>query len=220
MTPYLEEKWFGLWSLLDHQGNPEALLEDLAKRYSEEGRAYHTLAHIEHCLREFDDAVVLASGSHISVPRKAAIEFALWYHDIFYDTHASDNEERSAVYAEAVLADAKCLTVNARLVGSHIRATDHKVSVRSNFVDEGHVVDADLSILGQSEEMFDEYERQIREEYHWVPEEQFRAGRARVLSSILAKTKEKPSIYRLSYYRDEYEKQARRNLERSLSLLS
>lgn len=220
MTPYLEQKWFGLWALLDHQGNPEVLLEDLANRYSENCRAYHTLPHIEHCLREFDDAIVLARGPHISVPRRAAIELGLWYHDIFYDTHASDNEERSAIFAETVLADAKCVTVNARLVGSHIRATDHKVSARSSFVDESHVVDADLSILGQPVEIFDEYERQIRQEYHWVPEEQFRTGRARVLNSILARTKEKPSIYRLSYYRDEYEEQARRNLKRSLSLLA
>src|SRR5438270_618282 len=49
------------------------------------------------------------------------------------------------------------------------------------------LIDVDLSILGQSEARFKEYERQIREEYSWVPETIFAAKRAEILEGFLTR---------------------------------
>ena len=77
------------------------------------------------------------------------------------------------------------------------------------------LVDIDLSILGQSEEKFDEYELQVRKEYEWVSEGAFVTGRSAILKSFL----NRPTIYSTQFFRNKYEAQARRNIDRSLSRL-
>ena len=59
------------------------------------GRHYHTLSHLEACLREFDDARGLAM-------RPAEVEFALWFHDVIYRSWRRDNELQSAALADSV----------------------------------------------------------------------------------------------------------------------
>jgi len=76
--------------------------------------------------------------------------------------------------------------------------------------------DIDLSILGQAAAAFDEYERQVRVEYSWVPEPAFCAGRSAILRSFL----ERPSIYGTDFFREKYEAAARRNLSRSIARLT
>ena len=77
------------------------------------------------------------------------------------------------------------------------------------------LVDIDLSILGQPETKFDEYERQVREEYEWVPEDQFVVGRSAMLKSFL----DRPNIFATQFFSNKYEKQARANIARSLASL-
>jgi len=63
--------------------------------------------------------------------------------------------------------------------------------------------------------MFGEYERQIRSEYSWVPEDAFVKGRSAILSSFLSR----PRIYSTDFFYGKYEKTARENLARSISQL-
>ena len=77
-------------------------------------------------------------------------------------------------------------------------------------------MDVDLWILGADSPRFDEYERQIRQEYAWVPEQTFRQRRAAILREFLAR----PAIYSTSLFSQRYEAQARANLRRSLDQLS
>jgi len=76
-------------------------------------------------------------------------------------------------------------------------------------------VDVDLSILGAAPERFDQYERQVREEYAWVPDFLSRRERKAILKEFLAR----PRIFRSVHFRDRYEQQARSNIERSLGRL-
>jgi len=85
----MEKRWVELWHRLGAVGEAEFYYELLAGRYKEAGRAYHTLEHIEHCLNEFDEVRNLANDPN-------AVELALWYHDVIYDTKRQDNEELSA----------------------------------------------------------------------------------------------------------------------------
>jgi predicted metal-dependent HD superfamily phosphohydrolase len=77
------------------------------------------------------------------------------------------------------------------------------------------LIDADLSVLGQAEERFKEYEAQIRREYEWVPEATFVTKRAEILERFLARQR----LYATDHFFAKYEKQARTNLQDSLRKL-
>jgi predicted metal-dependent HD superfamily phosphohydrolase len=77
------------------------------------------------------------------------------------------------------------------------------------------LVDVDLAILGQARERFAEYERQIRAEYAWVPEADFKSGRAAILQRFL----DRPAIYGTEFFRSRYEETARSNLRWSADRL-
>jgi predicted metal-dependent HD superfamily phosphohydrolase len=82
-------------------------------------------------------------------------------------------------------------------------------------IDAQVLVDIDLSILGAEEKRFDEYERQVREEYGWVPEPIYRDKRKAILESFLARA----TIYNTARFIERYEPRARANLARSLARL-
>jgi predicted metal-dependent HD superfamily phosphohydrolase len=74
------------------------------------------------------------------------------------------------------------------------------------------VVDADLSILGTDDATFDQYERDVREEYAMFDDATYRAGRRRVLEAFLGRS----SIFSTPRARELWEARARANLARSL----
>ncbi|WP_446010599.1 HD domain-containing protein [Candidatus Electrothrix sp.] len=81
------------------------------------------------------------------------------------------------------------------------------------------MADIDLSILGTlgtQSHLFEQYDADIRREYAWVPEQQFRQGRVQVLKSFL----EREKIYTTACFSEQYEEQARVNLRRKIEQLS
>ena len=94
-----------------------------------------------------------------------------------------------------------------------ILATKHNRPVSG---DAALLVDIDLAILGKPADEFDRYDAAIRQEYAWVSEEAYRAGRSKVLQSFLDRT----TIYQTEFFRNLYEAQARTNLQRVLHILS
>jgi predicted metal-dependent HD superfamily phosphohydrolase len=150
MSAWLEAQWTELWPRLAARGDAAVLWATLRRAYSEPHRRYHTLQHLEHCLREFGAVRPLAQN-----PLSA--ELALWFHDVRYDTHAADNEEESARLADSALAGAGLPEdFRARVVGL-ILDTKHAKPPASP--DGALVVDADLSILGQEPGRFAEFEQ-------------------------------------------------------------
>ena len=77
------------------------------------------------------------------------------------------------------------------------------------------LVDIDLAILGADAARFDEYERQVREEYAWVPSIMFRRTRRRILEQFL----ERPRIFQTAAFYEAREAAARQNLQRSVKQL-
>lgn len=200
------QRWFDLRQKLELPGDLETTLQALINCYSGDQRAYHVFGHIEHCLDEFEPARYLAKD-------ETAVEEAIWHHDIVYDTHGSRNEERSAELFRS--AHGRFLPAQfVEKVEEMILATKHS-SIPADS-DTRLLLDVDLSILGQSPVVFDEYEKQIRAEYSWVSDKRFAAGRSDILKTFL----ERPAIYLTDFFRNKYESQAEANLKRSLEQLS
>lgn len=201
-----QKRWSETWGRLGVVA-PEALLAELAHRYSEPHRFYHTLQHLRECFS------VLEPASHLAL-RLAEVQLALWFHDAVYDTHAQDNEEQSARWAEQSLVAGGASADAAARVRELVLATQHSAIPQGE--DAQLLVDVDLSILGAAEPRFSEYERQVRQEYGWVSEDAFRQGRARVLTSLL----DRSSIYSTAWFTARLEERARENLSRSLKELA
>jgi predicted metal-dependent HD superfamily phosphohydrolase len=206
---YIASRWERTMALLrvrNHREESAALIE-VCQRYTEGHRHYHTLEHLQTCFNVLDVEMAKFSGL-------GSIELALWYHDIVYDTKAHDNEEKSAQIAEARIIRLGMPEAFAQQVGNLIRATTHKnvPGTREAQV----LLDVDTVILSEPEAAFDKYEQDIREEYSWVPEADFKAGRTKVLESFLSRQ----WLYSTPEFRNSWrEGLARQNLTRSLASL-
>jgi len=192
-------QWREFWQRLGAQGDPLPAWQALETAYSESWRAYHNLHHIGNCLEEFAHVRPLAD-------EPIAVEAAIWFHDVIYDTHRKDNEERSAEFASATLAEAAKPESFCQNVHALILATKHQSQPISH--DARLLTDIDLSILGQSPDRYAEFEQQIRREYAWVAEQDFATGRSAILSSFL----QRRSIYNSPTFIQRYERQAKMNL--------
>ncbi|MGH8518395.1 MAG: HD domain-containing protein [Panacagrimonas sp.] len=199
-------RWKQPWEELGLVARME-LHADLRGAYSEPHRAYHTLHHISECLQLLQQTQGLAKSS-------PSIELAIWFHDAVYDPRRSDNEVRSARWAQQELRRAGAsLALQDRIV-SLVLVTMHGEEPRTP--DEELMSDIDLSILGAGSRRFDEYERQVRQEYAHVPTQQFRPARRKILNEFLAREQ----IYFTEWFRTRRETQARTNLQRSLTRLA
>jgi predicted metal-dependent HD superfamily phosphohydrolase len=127
---------------------------------------------------------------------------------VIYDSRASDNEERSADYAER-LCEKFSISVD-RLVASLILKT--KTHDAGDDRDAQVLLDADLAILGASEPVYRAYAEKIHQEYAWVPEPDYRQGRRSVLQRFLSRSK-------IFHCLTQLEAPARRNLAGEIARL-
>jgi predicted metal-dependent HD superfamily phosphohydrolase len=171
ITTELRDRWRALVSPWGASpAEVDAAFDEVIARYSEPHRRYHTVEHLT-------ETLALVDGG--------AVELAVWFHDVIYDTTSSDNEARSADHAATMLA--------------RLNAPDEVVAEvrRLVLLTAGHVVDdldadgellvaADLSILSSDATRYDRYTRDVRAEYAHVDDASWREGRTAVLESLLA----------------------------------
>lgn len=174
------------------------------RSWSGMGRHYHTLTHLDACLRELDESRQLAL-------RPGEVELALWFHDAIYRSWRRDNEEQSAALAAHTLRAASIESVER--IRQMVLATLHREEGFAG--DTGLVVDIDLSILGQPPEIYAQFERAIRREYWWVSRARYVAGRSGVLQKFL----DRAAIYHHDFFYEKYERQARINIAAALEQL-
>ncbi len=183
-----------------------SIFDELKAVYTEPGRYYHTDKHIAECLAYLQD--LRHQATH-----PAEIEVALWFHDAVYDTRRPDNEERSAEWAVKFLGASKVGQVIRDRIARLIMVTQTHDPYDA---DTALMTDIDLSILGAQPHVFEQYDTDIRREYSWVPDEQFRQGRVQVLNNFL----ERAEIYKTSYFLAKYEQQARLSLRNKIEQIS
>jgi predicted metal-dependent HD superfamily phosphohydrolase len=167
--------------------DPEPVGRELLERWAEPQRRYHT-----------PDTVALAA----------------WFHDAVYRPDRSENEERSADLARRALPEAG---VGAERTAEVVRLVRLTVSHDPEPGDsDGEVLcDADLAVLAGDPASYAGYAAAVRREYGFVPDPDFRAGRAQVLRQLLGL----PHLFRTPYGREHWERTARRNIATELELL-
>jgi len=202
------QQWLATWAQLSlAQSAPQTdLYREVMSRYRAPRRCYHNEQHLDECFACFRQ--VRAEAQH-----PAEIEMAIWFHDAVYDSSRQDNEERSANWALCETTRFGVSREPAERIHSLILATRHDAAPIAP--DARILVDVDLAILAAEPGRFDEYEKQVRQEYSWVPGFVFRRKRRELLTRLL----ERPTIYSTGLFRATFEPRARDNLRRSLEAL-
>ncbi|WP_380278255.1 hypothetical protein [Kitasatospora purpeofusca] len=199
------------WTALLHRcgtdGDPAPAGRELLRRWSEPQRRYHTTDHLRAVLGQVD-----ALAGHADDPD--AVRLAAWFHDAVYRPDRSENEERSAVLAVRALSAAGLPAARVEEVTRLVRLTvTHHPGPGDR---DGEVLcDADLAVLGGPPQAYAAYAAAVREEYAFVPEPDFRAGRAAVLRRLLAL----PALYRTPTAHARFDAAARTNLAAELARL-
>lgn len=206
---FLHARWVSLAS--QYGPNPaliESLFNSIVEYYSASERAYHDLSHIQSLL-------ALSESLMDKVQNRDAFYFAVWFHDVIYDTKRSDNEEKSAEFAAEALAGLGVPEQTVATTREMILATKHHRAGDLSW-DMKAFLDLDTSILGAPQEIYEEYGRAIRKEYSWVPDLLYRKGRVKVLNDFLVRER----IYNTEEIRAKYETQARHNIAEEIRALS
>lgn len=189
----------------------DTLKRELSRLYDDAGRHYHGMAHIAALL-------ALAEEYRAFLADPEAVEAAIWFHDAVYDSRAKDNEAQSAALARAKLAgrtEADRIERIAAMIEATATHTPPALGDKAAASDAAFMLDMDLAILGAPPGTFAAYERGVRQEYAWVPEPAWLAGRGAVLKGFLARRQ----IFHTQPFRGRFEAQARRNLAVSLAAL-
>ncbi|MFD5468292.1 hypothetical protein ACFWIQ_36600 [Kitasatospora sp. NPDC127059] len=199
------------WTALLHRcgatDDPEPYGRELLRRWSEPWRRYHSTEHLRAILRHVDDL-----AGHAADPD--AVRLAAWFHDAVHRPDRTENEERSAALAVRALTAAGLPAERVAEVQRLVLLTAAHAPAPGDR--NGEVLcDADLAVLGGSPEAYAAYTAAVREEYGFVPEPDFRAGRAAVLRRILAL----PALYRTPAAHHRLTEAARTNLAAELQQL-
>ena len=180
----------------------------IAAQYNQSQRFYHTFnGHIASCLKELENV------PNLSPTDKQILTLSLLMHDAVMDFSHSDNEEMSAVFADILCQEIKMPQEITDRVIQCILATKHDSAPKDH--NACITVDIDLAIFGQERRIFNAYERNIRKEYHFVPEEIFKVNRIKKLTHFL----NRQSIFYTSYFQKTYEIRAQKNLINSIKRL-
>jgi len=211
ISPERLESMQGGWvRLLDRFGVTPAEayppFDALVAAYTAPDRHYHNLEHLGEMFRV---AGRLAAHTEDAV----AVQLAIWFHDAVYDPRAKDSEARSADLATNLLGSVGIAPAIIEKVARLVLATAHLLATEPpTDRDVAVLLDADLAILGASEERYRRYAADIRREYAFVPEADYRTGRAGVLKKFLARSR----IFLHQVMVDEGEERARTNLTAEL----
>ncbi|MDZ7958935.1 MAG: methyltransferase domain-containing protein [Aulosira sp. DedQUE10] len=183
------------------------VFNDLIAAYSTPGRYYHTLKHILHVLITIDNLQTY-------VKDLSTVQLAAWFHDIIYDTQAKNNEERSAEYTCKLLSILGLTANNIAHITRLIINTKYHQAAADDF-DSQVLLDADLAILATDSIQYQEYVNAIRQEYAWVPQADYIAGRKQILERFLQRQR----IYFTPLMLEAAEQSARANLIAEIKIL-
>jgi len=201
----VENYWRKLWS--GSSVEDKLISETWTKirdAYSSNGRHYHTIKHIAQML----EASEKYSGKLQDISN---IQLSVFYHDIVYVASKNDNEEQSAQMASS---DLKMFHLAENEINKcilYINATKGH-NVATNDMDLAYFLDFDLEKLGAPWPEYEEYTRQIRQEYKIYPKLIYNQGRKKVLKHFLALER----IFKTPEYFEKYEKQARENMQKEM----
>lgn len=190
----------------------------LLDQWEEQHRYYHNSVHLLEMLVALDQLYAF-----VFLPR--AVVLAAWLHDIVYRGLPGQDERDSAEYAGDILTP---LVTQGVLQQSELEDTvalimatiNHRAKAETLLTvspsDLARFLDADMAILGASRSRYQRYAQAIRAEYSHYKEQEFVAGRSKILQDFL----DRESLFLSAEATKLWESKARENLAGELAQLS
>ena len=204
------DRFRGLWQrclIAGARDDGSTIHQRLFSGYNEPQRYYHTFDHIRHCLAMFDEC-----RSRLDNPD--AVELAVWFHDVVFESGKADNEARSArLYEE--LSDGVHDAETRALVDRLIMATLHNGNDLED-EDAKYMVDIDLASFGLPWEEFLRDSENLRRESGDLSDTDY-YSRALGFHDWL---RSRERFVQTDFFAARYEEQARRNIARYLEHIS
>jgi len=200
----LKTQWFELTG--DTNTLSAEIFDKIISGYTDTNRFYHTIAHI-------GTMIELANEYSDEILNKTAFYFAIFYHDLIYDTTRNDNEVRSAACASSDLQKLHIDNYILRDTTGLILATKSHDAHHS--LDINMFIDIDLAILGFPTEQYEMYMKNIRKEYSLCNDAEYKKGRIDVLQHF----SDMQYIYKTEFFQNRFEQRARNNIRFELDSL-
>ncbi|XP_069681568.1 uncharacterized protein [Periplaneta americana] len=215
MSPVLEEVWSETTSDFPKEVADEWWTKML-KKYSEDGRSYHNIQHLEEKFEQFKTVKQTVKNAN-------AVALAIFFHYYEYDPKAVDCEEKNCEHFNN-FADESGLPNESPLRSAvvdllHAAATHstdaHKTEELFGSDDLHFFLDIDMAVLGSDPEQYAEYTAKVQQEYAFLPESMYRSLRLKVLQSFL----QIPNIFATKEFREKFESKARANIQKEVESL-
>ena len=185
-----------------------AVGEELLGRWSEPHRRYHTLTHLWSALRAVEVLEQEAAHPH-------RVRYAVWFHDAVYEKRPGTDEDESALVADRLLTLMGCERGDVAEVVRLVDLTAVHAPAEGD-ADGAVLCDADLSVLASGPDRYLEYTAAVRAEYGHLNDRVFRAGRLRVLRSLL----DRAELFHTRFGRTHWEGRARVNMRAEIDRLT
>lgn len=166
--------------------------------YSSHNRYYHTLEHL-------DELLSYSQKLNLNLFEYQVVILSIFFHDYVYDPQSAMNEEDSATeflaFAEEVsLHPDISAAVQKFIIATKNHSNENNDPLLTLFLD------LDLSILAASPDRFMRYEKEIRKEFLFVPDELYTQERAKIMKKF------QPMPFK-SEWGKQLESQAQENLK-------
>ncbi len=200
---YLKKRFYILWKKINAKIDAKKPYYLIKKSYDQKHRRYHSLSHIEYCLKKFSQYRKYADDP-------TAIEMAIFFHDIIWDPTKNNNEKKSAELAEKILKKAKVKKKIISKIKRLIMATTHKNYV--NDIDSRLIADIDLISLAKPIKQYFQDMKDVRWELS-IAGKKILFKRKKFLRSMI----DRKRIYQTKDISNKYEKKARQNILKELN---
>ncbi len=191
-------------NLYYHLSVPKNKSEDLFGDLSKiDSRSYHNLKHCENMLINKDRYLGI---DFFKLHNEPLFNLAIFTHDRYYSINDSIK------YAINILKESTSEKIksskNQDVLKRLIKATDHNNDLPKPTKAEKLISDLDLCVLASNKQEYKAYQDAIRQEYKDVKPINFYRARLEILENFLKKS----SIFKLPFFKKNYENIARKNI--------